>query len=268
LYQPMDFSGLFFVSPRLGFNHRRSEVFTDGSFDEEYHVAVLEGGMDAGIQLRNHGEVRVGFFLGRRTATARRGGVAERSEVGGYSASFTIDQLDNLSFPRSGTFVSLGGRSFSRNFGSDVSYDTATISACTAVSRGDHALAAVVRGGTSLGSVPPIYEQFELGGFLLLSGYERGQLLGPYFALGEVVYYYRFLRLPRPFGTGFYAGASLEVGNVWQDAGDVGADGLRYASSVFIGADTLLGPLYLGLGLTEHGDSSGYISLGMSVVRN
>ena len=224
--------------------------------------------MDAGIQLRNHGEIRAGFFLGRRTATARRGGVADTLMVGGYSASATIDKLDGLSFPRSGTFVSIGGRSFSGNLGSDVSYDRVTISTCTAVSRGDHALVAVARGGTSLGSAPPTYEQFELGGLLSLSGYERGQLLGPYYAFGELIYHYRFLRLPRPLGTGLYAGASLEAGNVWEDAGDMDVDGLLYAGSVFIGADTLLGPLYLGLGLTEHGDSSGYISLGMSVVRN
>ena len=155
--------------------------------------------------------------------------MVEQSAVGGYSASFTIDQIDNLSFPRSGTFVNLRGRSFSRNLGSDVSYDTATVSVCTAISRGDHALAAVVGGGTSLGSVLPIYEQFELGGFLSLSGYERGQLLGPYFALGELIYHYRLLRLARPFGTGIYAGTSLEAGNVWEDAGDAGADALRYA---------------------------------------
>ena len=268
LYQPLDFSGLFFVAPRIGFNHRRSEVFTNGSFDEEYGVVVLDCGMDAGIQLRNHGEIRAGTFIGRRTATARRGGVADTVAVGGYSASVTIDQLDNLSFPRSGLFVSLGGRSFSRDFGSDVSYDRVTVSTCGAVSRGDHALVAVARGGTSLGPVPPIYEQFELGGFLSLSGYERGQFLGPHYAFGELIYHYRFLRLPRPFGTGLYAGVSLEAGNVWEDAGDAGMDGLLYAGSVFIGADTLLGPLYLGLGVTEHGDSSGYISLGMSVVRN
>jgi NTE family protein len=268
LYQPLDFSGLFFVSPRIGFNQRRFEVFTDGSFDDEYHVGVLEGGMDAGIQLRNYGEIRGGFFLGRRRAAPRRGSSVQDSTIGGYSASFTIDQLDNLSFPRSGVFAGLGGRFFSRNFGSEVSYDKASISACTAVSRGDHALAAVVRGGTSLGSVPPIYEQFELGGFLSLSGYERGQFLGPYFAFGEFIYHYRFLRLPRPFGTGIYAGASLEAGNVWEDAGAVAVDDLRYASSVFIGADTLLGPLYLGLGLAEGGVWSAYISLGMSVVQN
>ena len=268
LYQPLDFSGLFFVSPRLRFNQRRFEVFTDGPLDEEYDVGVLECGMDAGIQLRNHGEIRAGTFIGRRRAPPRRGSSVEESVIGGYSASFTIDQLDNLSFPRSGAFASLGGRFFGQNFGSDVSYDKATISACTAASRGDHALVAVVRGGTSLGSDPPFYEQFELGGFLSLSGYERGQLLGPYFALGEVLYHYRFVRVPRPFGTGIYAGASLEAGNVWEDAGAVAVDDLRYAGSVFIGADTLLGPLYLGLGLAERGVSSAYISLGMSVVRN
>ena len=267
-YQPLDFSGLFFVSPRIGFNQRRFEVFTDGSFDEEYYVGVLECGMDAGIQLRNHGEIRAGTFIGRRRAEPRQGTSVVDCGIGGYSASFTIDQLDNLSFPRRGVFASLGGRFFSDDFGSEVSYDKVTISTCAAVSRGDHALVAVVRGGTSLGSDPPVCEQFELGGFLSLSGYERGQFLGPYSALGEVLYHYRLLRLPRPFGTGIYVGASLEAGNVWEDAGAVAVDDLRYASSVFIGADTLLGPLYLGLGLAEGGVWSAYISLGMSVVRN
>jgi NTE family protein len=273
-YQPLDFSGVFFVSPRSGFNQRQFEVFTDGSFDEEYHVGVLECGMDAGIQLRNHGEIRAGTFIGRRRAATRRGSLLDSSAtggysaIGGYSASVTIDQLDNLSFPRSGAFASLGGRFFSKDFGSDTSYDKATISACAAVSRGDHALVAVVRGGTSLESVPPVYEQFQLGGFLSLSGYERGQFLGPHFALGELIYHYRFVRVPRPFGTGIYAGASLEAGNVWEDADGVAVSDLRYAGSVFIGAETLLGPLYLGLGLAERGVSSAYISLGMSVVRN
>ncbi len=269
LYQPMDFSGVFFVSPRLGFNQRRVEVFTGGALDDEYHVATLEGGIDAGIQLRNYGEIRAGVFRGKRKATTRRGTVVERSAVGGYSARATIDQLDNLSFPRSGTFTSLSGRFLRREFGSDVPCNSVTATTCTAVHRGNQAVVAVVRGGTSLGSSPlPVYEQFRLGGFLSLSGYERGQFVGPYFALGEIIYHYRLFRLPGPFGTGVYAGASLEAGNVWEDAGAVAAADLRYTGSIFIGADTLLGPIYLGLGVTEHGDLSTNISLGMSVVPN
>ncbi|MCD4690245.1 patatin-like phospholipase family protein [bacterium] len=268
LYQPMDFSGVFFVSPGAGFTQRRFEVFTDGSFDEEYHIAALEGRLDGGVQLRNRGEIRAGIFLGRRRATTRRGAVVERSTVGGYSASVTIDQLDDLSFPRSGVFASFRGRSCEPDFGSDISYKTAAVTICTAVSRGDHALIVVARGGTSLESEPPIYEQFQLGGFLSLSGYERGQFVGPCFTLGEIVYHYRLLRLPSPFGLGVYAGASLEAGNVWGDERAATVAGLRYAGSVFVGAQTLLGPIYLGFGLTEHGDSSAYISLGMSIVPN
>ena len=48
-----------------------------------------------------------GFFLGERSATTRRTGVDESPTIGGLSATATIDQLDNLSFPRSRTFVSV-----------------------------------------------------------------------------------------------------------------------------------------------------------------
>jgi NTE family protein len=69
----------------------------------------------------------------------------------------------------------------------------------------------------------------------------------------------------RDLGTGLvrtYAGASLEVGNVWQDRDDVGFDDLRVGGSLFLGADTILGPVYVGYGMADRGNDAFYLFLG------
>ncbi len=48
-----------------------------------------------------------------------------------------------------------------------------------------------------------------------------------------------------------YVGGSLEAGNVWFFKDDAGFDDLRYAASLFLGVDSPLGPIYLGVGLGE-----------------
>ena len=41
-----------------------------------------------------------------------------------------------------------------------------------------------------------------------------------------------------------FAGASLELGNVWQTSSDLSLDDTIVAGSLFLGVDTPIGPLY------------------------
>ena len=59
-----------------------------------------------------------------------------------------------------------------------------------------------------------------------------------------------------------YAGASLELGNVWQDFNDISFGDTIFAGSAFICADTPIGPIYLGYGRNDRGDGSLYLYLG------
>jgi len=100
-----------------------------------------------------------------------------------------------------------------------------------------------------------------LGGFLNLSGLRTDQLSGNYLALGRLVYYHQVGTLPI-LGRGIFAGGSLETGNVWQQRNDVSASGLRTAGSVFVAADTWVGPFFFAYGRTSGGQSSFYLYLG------
>ena len=53
-----------------------------------------------------------------------------------------------------------------------------------------------------------------------------------------------------------YAGLSLEAGNVWDTSDQISSGDLLFAVSLYLGADTPLGPLYLAWGMAEGGNSS------------
>ena len=118
-----------------------------------------------------------------------------------------------------------------------------------------------VRGGAIHRERHDFINDPSLGGFLNLSGLRTDQLSGNYLALGRVVYYHQLDKVPL-IGGGIYAGGSLETGNVWQQRNDVSASGLLTAGSVFVAADTWLGPFYFAYGRASGGQSSFYLFLG------
>ena len=117
-------------------------------------------------------------------------------------------------------------------------------------------------GGSPLGTDLPYYDGFSLGGFRKLSGYRPDELGGLYMAFAAVTYRREISRLPAVLGGGIYLGASLEAGNTWTRGADVSFSSLHPAGSLFVAADTPLGPLYLAAGLADGGHTALYLVLG------
>ena len=104
---------------------------------------------------------------------------------------------------------------------------------------------------------------FSLGGFLNMSGIAPETLVGANFAILRGIYYRQIgsegqgiLNLP------VYIGTSVELGNVWQSRRDISLGTARTNGSIFIGLDTLLGPVYFATGFDEEGGSAYYLFLG------
>ncbi|MGH8402478.1 MAG: patatin-like phospholipase family protein, partial [Gammaproteobacteria bacterium] len=114
----------------------------------------------------------------------------------------------------------------------------------------------------------PFYDEFTLGGFLSLSGLRQQQLRGQQVLSAHLIYLDRIGNLPSVLGNGFYIGASLEGGNVWDNTQHVSLRGLQYGSSIFIGADTVLGPVYFGTGYAQSGNQSFYLFIGLPFTIN
>jgi NTE family protein len=77
---------------------------------------------------------------------------------------------------------------------------------------------------------------------------------------GRLVYTYRLLH--NQLLDGLYVGASLELGRMRKPLVATNSTDLLTSGAVFIGADTPLGPFYLGFGAAADGNQSAYLFLG------
>ena len=113
----------------------------------------------------------------------------------------------------------------------------------------------------------PLYDQFNLGGFLYLSGLQRQQIKTQDFQFGRLVYRTKLADIP--FFEGMYLGGSVEAARaeaadrvLAEQASRVDGYLNIYAGSVFLGFDSPLGPLYVGFGYANRNNSAVYLFLG------
>jgi NTE family protein len=64
------------------------------------------------------------------------------------------------------------------------------------------------------------------------------------------------------FGIPLYVGATVVAGNTWARREDASLDDLRYGGSVYAGADTAIGPVFVAFGAASHGRTAFYIFVG------
>lgn len=101
-----------------------------------------------------------------------------------------------------------------------------------------------------------------LGGPLRLSGLPQDSLRGRHKTLVSLAYYRNIAGGTEIFGRPVYVGATLEAGNVFTRTDEISFSALLYGGSVFLGAPTPIGPVFLGVGYTEGGDSAAYLQIG------
>jgi NTE family protein len=115
---------------------------------------------------------------------------------------------------------------------------------------------------TTVDSDNTIQEFFPLGGFLNLSGLARGAISGPHAGVARLVYYRRSGDTGSMLAMPLYFGGSIEAGNAWQTRSEISTGSLILNGSLFAGIDTYIGPLFIGAGFGEGGESSFYLFLG------
>ena len=107
-----------------------------------------------------------------------------------------------------------------------------------------------------------IFNRFSLGGFQQLSGYRPGELQGEAVAFARLAYYRRLAQLQNPFGKTLYAGFSMEAARIGNDAETLWKTPTKNSLGLFVGFDTLIGPLYLGYGRAKERSTLFYLFLG------
>ncbi len=276
LRQPLDFSQDWFVSGAAGIGNEQRNLYVDEFPIATYRLSEFAGYAGIGRHFGNLGEIVVGggvessvprFYSGvplpgldstHETATILR-------------ARFTSDTHDNLDFPQQGHLLRLDADVARRSLGGDYDYGRIVASASQAFGYDENSFLVTGRYMTSMNSVLPLYRQFELGGFLNLSGLRQSQILANHVAFARLVVRHRLLRggdlLP-----GLYVGGSLEAADVRdrynpflgrpEAVGFSVPDTRIGAGSLFLSAQSALGPFYLAVGHSKAGQTTVYLYFG------
>ena len=261
IFQPLDPGARYFVTGKLGYASRNINLF-DNAGNNIAQARASGFGLELGVgrQFGTWGEARLGY---RRETGEIDIGIgaptpSQDYDTGQFFVRLTDDKLDSVYFPTKGHVGRVEWRSSREAFGADTDFDQATLAYNHAFSWGRNTLF----GGVLMNITPdedaPIQSLYRLGGFLKLSGLAQDELTGQQAGLARLVYLRRINDI-QFFKA--YAGASLELGNVWQTTDEL-FDSPIVAGSAFIGADTPIGPVYLGYGHSEGGNGSLYLFLG------
>ncbi len=273
VYHPLNWSNSlgndWFVAGYGDIERREVSVYNTESGAERgrFNRKLWRFGVDLGQPWGRLGEVRIGITHLALAATADilssdfngpRNDVVVRET--GLRLGAVVDQLDYANFPQRGYRVD-GEAVFGRRSGNDQQLNRYELEFTSVGTWQQQTLNAYARWQYSGAPAVAGIGRYSLGGFQQLSGYQPGQINGNYLAFGRLTYYKRRENAP-VFARGLFFGASLEAGNAWNARGDAKLNDLRSGSSVFLGADTGLGPVYLGLTYAPRGTTGVYLFVG------
>jgi NTE family protein len=264
-YQPLGFDSRFFVAPRIDLEQTNLNGFAGDESIARYRVGLAEGSIDFGRELGRVGELRLGLYRGFGNARVKIGDPSLPHldfHTGGAFARLRFDTFDDARFPRHGLRTDIRYTLSRPSLGADSQFEALDGEFTQTWSRGKNTLQLGLEYSTTLDSQVSVQDYFPLGGFLRLSGLERGEIAGPHAGLAKLVYRRQLGESSGLLDIPVYLGMSVEAGNVWQNRSDMSFDSMLMSGSVFAGFDTLIGPVYLAAGFAEHGNSNVYLFIG------
>jgi NTE family protein len=265
-YQPLGKGSRFFIAPRISLEQTNINTFSGDSSVARYRIGEASAGLDIGRELGRWGEFRLGAFRGTGNARLKVGDPQLPNfdfDAGGARATFAVDTFDDAHIPKSGTQLNVEWLMSRPGLGADSDFDIVESAFDTAWSWKQNTLRFGLEYSTTIQSDNLVQDFFPLGGFLRLSGLERGEISGPHAGLARIIYYRQLDETGGGlFDFPLYFGGSIEAGNVWQTRSDISLDSMLINGSLFAGLDTYIGPLFLAAGFSEHGETSFYLFLG------
>jgi len=262
-YQPFDLGAQWFINPKARWKRSNYNLWVGDTRLAEFEIYGWSAWLGVGRNLSSSDQLRLDYEFGRAQADLITGFLPvdydDQLDIGELLLTYRHDNLSSRYFPTSGSYHDVSYRYADDALGAALDYQQLSALGSFATSSGRNSVVLNYELGYSFQDAAPLERWYQLGGLSRLSGLVPNQLSGRHIALASLLMYRRLndIRfLPA------YGGLSLEAGNVWYDRSSIGLDDLRYSSSLFIGTETPLGPLYFALGYTDSGDGAVYFYLG------
>ncbi|MGZ8273670.1 MAG: patatin-like phospholipase family protein [Burkholderiaceae bacterium] len=269
-YQPLSAGQYFFIAPQLRYQNKPLDLYNDDLLVAEYQDQSGVVQFDVGANFLQYGQARLGLALGERRFSQQSGSVtlpaSGTTNIRAAVFDLKLDQFTGVNFPTGGWGADARLYSQLDALGGDNPYNKWRAGAGAAFSAGAHTFDVAASAGGEMGSRGiPVYDQFQLGGFLKLSGLAPSQIRTEEYQFARLGYRTKLADIP--LFEGIYFGASLEAARarpvipVWRGKPVDGKVTIP-AGSLYVGVDSPLGPLYLGLGYSSRDNSAVYLFLG------
>lgn len=267
IYQPLDAGLRWFVAPHLEYDYGTVPIIVERRSIAEYQVDRYTAGFDAGRNLGYWGELRFGYegSVGNAKPKILPPGLPRdtvRLREQDLNGTLTVDTLDSSTLPSGGLFGELQWTTHLHDADEGDRKSIASARLAVPITFGSLTFTPALEGGRAMSGDPGFSSEFTLGGFRRLSGLAPTSITGDNLLLGVLQTHYRLGRRTTLFGVAPFIGATVEAGNAWQRREDVSLSDLLYSGSGFIGAETFIGPCYLGCGYTEGGEVALYLFIG------
>jgi len=260
----------WFVAAYAGVERRRPRVYdaNSGRALAIYELGQGQGGVDIGQPWGEFGELRLGWsHLALRARPellsaeliGLRGSTAWAEDA--VRARVVVDQLDFATFPQRGYRALAEAWVGARSGDLHGSFNRIELEGMAVRSIGADTAELYLQLKRADQRDDANVLRYSLGGFQRLSGYEPGQLVGNDLLLLRLGWYHRLNKAPS-LTRGFFVGATLEAGNAWAQHADARYSQLRTGMSLFVGADTGIGPLYLGITHAPRGSTGLALAIG------
>ena len=263
-YQPLGKFGRWFAGARASINKFSVNQFTEGTTDIEAQARITQYSATAyaGREFSTWGRASLSYTRGAGEREIRIGDSStpdQDFDIGELAAVLEVDRLDDLYLPRKGHLLSATYRVNRTELGASRDYDQALMAAMIATTRGKYTFTFAADYRTTTSGQAPAERRFRAGGLFNLSGFEFNQLSGQHYGrlVGHVRRKFWDVGLAEVF-----IGTSLEYGNVWESRNDIDVGDGIFAGSLYLGANTVVGPLFLGYGRAEGGKDSFYLYVG------
>jgi NTE family protein len=265
-YQPLDWGLRWFASAGAAVVRTNQTVWLDGVPYAEARLEGYEGTVAAGRIFGNWGQLSAEVFRGKGRGDVRIGEPLDddiEQDLGGFRGAFTVDTQDRAVFPARGTYGTVSIERGLEAMGGSENATLARLDWTLQLSAGRSIFAPFASVAVNVSNESTLRSAATIGGFGRLSGLGENELIDDHGGVFGLFYYYEIKGLSLgPIGNRLYAGMSLEAGNVYERDESITWESLRYGGAIFAGAETPLGPAYLGWGWTEPNRDRFYLVIG------
>jgi NTE family protein len=268
LYQPIDVTQRYFVQPLARYERTFENIYDDGDRVARYILSELYGQVDAGVNLSNRAQFRLGVRSGWLKAELDTGPTVlpenDRENDSSLQMRLVYDTRNSVALPTSGTFMNARLVSSGSWLGGEQDYGLAEgVITKSFPFRGD-ALSLILGGGDKLSGTLPPTQEFQLGGIRTFPGLQRGELRGESYWFAGTSYYFKLADIQSLFNQALYAGLRLQAGRVGDRIDNV-SDGALYGISGSIGGRSPVGPFLLSLGYVDSGSLQLQFAIGRPI---